>query len=74
MHEKEKIFDFVCGFTYVWILVFSISSILVLLTLFSLLYVTPGTTPYYLTIVNLVLLVPLTGALYVVIDRCESTV
>lgn len=74
MIEREKVFDFVCGFTFVWILVFSISAILVLLSLFSLLFVTPGTTPYYLTIANLLVLVPLTGVLYVVIDRCESSV
>lgn len=74
MMERKKVFDFVCRFTFVWILVFSISAILVLLSLFSLLYVTPGTTPYYLTVANLLMLLPLTGVLYVVTDRCESSV
>lgn len=74
MSRTQKLADIVCRYTFVWILVFSIASVLVLLSLFSLAFVTPGTTPYYLTLFNLAMLVPVTVVLYVVIDRCESSV
>lgn len=75
MHEDNnksgmvKFWDKICAFTPLWQLALAIIMMLLVLTVFSLAFVTPGTGSYYIVLFNLLLLGILTitdiGVLYV---------
>jgi hypothetical protein len=64
-----KFWDKICAFTPLWQLALAIIMMLLVLTVFSLAFVTPGTGSYYIVLFNLLLLGILTitdiGVLYV---------
>ncbi|MFC6734079.1 MULTISPECIES: hypothetical protein [unclassified Haladaptatus] len=69
---REEFWDFVCGNPALWQVAFTISVVLLVLLAVSLALVEPDSASYYVSMLNVALVVPLVAVSGYMLRRCRS--
>lgn len=69
---KDRFWTYICLVTQLWQIAIGLVTVILILSLFSLLSLEPGSESYYIAQFNLVLMVPLLFSVFYIIRKCEQ--